>query len=873
MTKKKTNASPLPPSAALGAGVENAIATTTTENPMHSLDIGTCAASAGTKRSSATGSTLARSSRRSSGARVLRDRSSCCRVWWRHHGVCGGSLVLAIGLCQVLAVCILIALHVPFIFNNIARVDCGSATGCEDTLANMRVELPHTVIVAVPLAMILLYMISIPLADFHRWHKRHQLTRALDLDKGFWAKIPLVRAALECTAPGSGFFAYYFFFREILEQGIQFANLHEHASFGRPMPLLILHAIALLCNSLASFMLTKPRTFDRVYRIILFEALSDTFYSAWPLFYFIVVSIEKLLLQSGEPLHMWKCGERASRGGIHADLYILLEDAMAVTFGGDFSSVAYKLVTKCFPLLFGIRALRRIIALDMRKRFKMLPVMPRSAKRKKDRDTGSVASSSSTTVLTSEYQRLPKWAAASFVMVTLGLLSFSGYRIVATLCPIDQHPWAALCLRKSHPIFTTAAAPCICADLYVNSCENGAPTNSSHHLDEAMDKIVFADHGANSFLRSFLIRPGWSAAIINQTQVTSIFDRLQSASTIFLSGIGVKASSGSSSNATISIPSSIGAISDLKLLYLHTQADTQLAALPSEMGRLSWLIRLHIDRDTIGFAPDWGAIGATPPTLRLPTTLGRLTKLVNFEITRHRILGGLPNELSSLTFLKNFKLVATNVSLEEPAQFGQLIENMVRLSDLQISYSAQGLVTIPSQIGRLTNLYRLSLHANSLSSISSELYGLSGLGDLNLQENRLTRLSSEIGKLTALARLRLDSNRLTAIPIEIASLSSLEADTGFDLMRNRLTEIPHIFAQMPHVKRVFLTDNKIQAISHDPQQPQPDGCPRSVDLAGNPVCDAEAPPLTWSIGCGAGAGAGGGGSGGCEGEQLWCAYC
>ena len=96
---------------------------------------------------------------------------------------------------------------------------------------------------------------------------------------------------------------------------------------------------------------------------------------------------------------------------------------------------------------------------------------------------------------------------------------------------------------------------------------------------------------------------------------------------------------------------------------------------------------------------------------------------------------------------------------------------------------------IPSELGNLTNLERLSLWGNQLSGpIPSELGNLANLQALSLRDNQLSGpIPSELGNLDNLERLWLRDNQLSGpIPSELGNLDNLQWLSLYD---NQLTPI------------------------------------------------------------------------------------
>ncbi|MDD3303058.1 MAG: prepilin-type N-terminal cleavage/methylation domain-containing protein [Candidatus Gracilibacteria bacterium] len=97
-----------------------------------------------------------------------------------------------------------------------------------------------------------------------------------------------------------------------------------------------------------------------------------------------------------------------------------------------------------------------------------------------------------------------------------------------------------------------------------------------------------------------------------------------------------------------------------------------------------------------------------------------------------------------------------------------------KISNLMgMSLNNDQLTSLPSWIGNLTDIQQLNVGSNQLTSLPSWIGNLKKLTTLDLSENNLTTLPSEIGNITNLTSLRLYGNQLTSIPIEIGNLTKL----------------------------------------------------------------------------------------------------
>ena len=95
-------------------------------------------------------------------------------------------------------------------------------------------------------------------------------------------------------------------------------------------------------------------------------------------------------------------------------------------------------------------------------------------------------------------------------------------------------------------------------------------------------------------------------------------------------------------------------------------------------------------------------------------------------------------------------------------------------TECRMEYVLSGL--IPSEIGNLTQLRKLSLESNKFNGvIPREIGALKNITDLTLSSNQLSgNIPSEIGELESLEHLALNSNTLSGyLPPEIENLKNL----------------------------------------------------------------------------------------------------
>ena len=83
------------------------------------------------------------------------------------------------------------------------------------------------------------------------------------------------------------------------------------------------------------------------------------------------------------------------------------------------------------------------------------------------------------------------------------------------------------------------------------------------------------------------------------------------------------------------------------------------------------------------------------------------------------------------------------------------------------------LVSLPTSIQKLNQLWKLDLYDNRLTELPSEIVGLKELRWLSVSGNQLVSVPTNIQKLNQLQGLHLNGNKLTKLPSEIGDLKEL----------------------------------------------------------------------------------------------------
>jgi len=206
-------------------------------------------------------------------------------------------------------------------------------------------------------------------------------------------------------------------------------------------------------------------------------------------------------------------------------------------------------------------------------------------------------------------------------------------------------------------------------------------------------------------------------------------------------------------------------------------------SIPSQVGDLTELIVLYADRNQL---------------TDLPARIGDLTKLQWLHVAFNE-LATLPPEIGNLTALVSLYLSGNQLS-----QLPTGIGNLTVLGQLLVEHNQ--LTSLPTGIEDCTALYKLWLSGNQLTTLPTGVGYLTGLKDLYLSDNQLTALPTEIDTLTALTGLRLDGNQLTSLPTQIGSLNALKT---LYLHGNQLTSVPSEVGNLGALQTLYLHDNAL----------------------------------------------------------------
>lgn len=157
-------------------------------------------------------------------------------------------------------------------------------------------------------------------------------------------------------------------------------------------------------------------------------------------------------------------------------------------------------------------------------------------------------------------------------------------------------------------------------------------------------------------------------------------------------------------------------------------------------------------------------------------------------------------KLKSLAFL--------DISKNEIRRIPCFIKRMDSLQELTMNYNQLKKLS-KRDIRKLKHLKSIHIGANGLTSIPENIGEIEELETLNLGKNFLSDLPASFAKLDKLQHLIFYQNNFKQIPEEVFQLNSL---TEIDFYHNQIEHIPEALGSMKNLKQIFLSYNKIEKI-------------------------------------------------------------
>lgn len=182
-------------------------------------------------------------------------------------------------------------------------------------------------------------------------------------------------------------------------------------------------------------------------------------------------------------------------------------------------------------------------------------------------------------------------------------------------------------------------------------------------------------------------------------------------------------------------------------------------------------------------------------------TLNANKKIDILKINRLNSLT-VPSEIGNLTEMTVLDLFRNNIS-SLPEEIGQLT------SLTKIALHNNNLTNLPSNFGNLTKLQLLFLSRNSFTTIPAKVFELKSLQRLIFDYNSLTEVPSEIGNLTNLRGLSLGNNNLQTLPTEIANLTALRS---LNISDNQITTLPIVVTNITNLESLTARNNGMTSL-------------------------------------------------------------
>ena len=187
------------------------------------------------------------------------------------------------------------------------------------------------------------------------------------------------------------------------------------------------------------------------------------------------------------------------------------------------------------------------------------------------------------------------------------------------------------------------------------------------------------------------------------------------------------------------------------------------------------------------------------------TVGGTPQRVTGLDLPAKKLTGTVPSSLGKLSQLTRLYLQDNKLTGSIPSELGGL-SNLTRLNLYHNSLSG----SIPPELGNLSELRLFYLNNNKLSgSIPTELGDLSKVWHFNLNNNSLSgSIPSSLGRLSRMTNLQLAGNDLTGgVPSWLGNLTRLE---WLYLGDNKLTgSIPSQLGNLTRLLRLGLQDNDL----------------------------------------------------------------
>ena len=187
---------------------------------------------------------------------------------------------------------------------------------------------------------------------------------------------------------------------------------------------------------------------------------------------------------------------------------------------------------------------------------------------------------------------------------------------------------------------------------------------------------------------------------------------------------------------------------------------------------------------------------------------GPLVNLASLDLSNNQLRAVEPHYFSGLAALTQLSLSGNQLSTVHPAAFAN--NSGLLILDL----SRNNMAALPAGLQNLTSLQTVDLSANRITHLESAVVErLSSLWRLQIHDNLMADIPEAFfGPLTSLQVLDMSNNRL-----ERLRPSALDANPGLRAIRldgNRLREMDGVFAQLPSLTWLNMSNNQLEAFDY-----------------------------------------------------------
>lgn len=210
-------------------------------------------------------------------------------------------------------------------------------------------------------------------------------------------------------------------------------------------------------------------------------------------------------------------------------------------------------------------------------------------------------------------------------------------------------------------------------------------------------------------------------------------------------------------------PEEIGQLTNLTQLF--AMANRISGALPDSFSRLVKLKELDIRQNVITELD----IVSHLPCLETLWVDYNSTSIINFEIKSLKHLKLYKNHLTQFCITSGYCLTQLNLAHCKLSSLPETLFNHIQNLE-HLVLDSNTLNSIPSSIGALKKLIKLSVQNNNLDALPSEIGQLTELKTIDAQKNNLKSLPQEIWLCSSLQVLNCSSNLLDSFPEPIAAI-------------------------------------------------------------------------------------------------------